>query len=140
MIIKGNHDSWIEKIIETADLRSEIKIKKYFSVNNFYLTHGHRKANTKKKTIIIGHNHPFIKFTDEFGSVYYEPVWLKGLIKIASQRKELIIMPAFNELSGMTVTNEHKILGPIARLLNKRRTHVFMLDGTDLGTLFEIGK
>lgn len=136
IILKGNHDGWIERIIKNSEIEKDIIIRKYISIGDYFLTHGHRNIRTGKKIIVIGHNHPFVRFTDELGAIYYEPVWLKGQTK--RPKKELIIMPAFNELSGMMIVNEQPLLGPVAKLLNKKETHVFLLDGTDLGPVTDL--
>ena len=50
----------------------------------------------------------------------------------------LIIMPAFNELCGATTVNKDALLGPIAKNLDYKKTHIFLLDGTDLGKLSDL--
>jgi len=125
IIVKGNHDGWIEKMVP-----KNIKVRKYITIDNYLFTHGHRKVKTKKN-IVIGHNHPFIKFIDDFGNKYYEPVWLLGKIK----NQIIIIMPSFNELAGATIVNEQPLLGPIAKKLKKNKTNVFLLDGTHIGNI-----
>ena len=59
-------------------------------------------------------------------------------------------MPAFNWLSGGVALNiesgkrrkktEETFLGPITKLIDKRQTEVFLLDGTYLGELTKITK
>jgi len=137
IIVKGNHDGNIERMIP-AGMKERIKIKKSLAIGNFLLTHGHRRVKTNKKIIVIGHNQPHIKFRDDVGAIYVEPVWVHGRLKDRLRGKRLIIMPAFNELCGATVVNKDKLLGPIAKQLNKRSAHVFLLDGTDLGTLTDL--
>lgn len=143
VIIKGNHDGWIERMLSNK-LKKKIKIKKSFGIDDYLITHGNRRVKTNKKCIIIGHNHPYVKFIDDLGSVYYEPVWLKGTIKILRKGKEIIIMPAFNELSGMNIVNNKSdnyiswLAGPIAKLLEKSKTHAYLLDGTDLGKVSDL--
>jgi putative SbcD/Mre11-related phosphoesterase len=128
IIIKGNHDGDIEKIMP-----EHVKVKNFFSFGNYYFTHGHRNINTKKKIIVIGHNHPHIRFIDDVGARYNVPVWAKGPVG----NKTIILMPAFNELLGGATINEKgsEFLGPIAKKLDKKTAHVFMLDGTDLGAI-----
>lgn len=135
IIVKGNHDGNIEKMIPNKD---KIKVKKSISINNYFLTHGHRKANTKNN-IIIAHNHPHIRFRDKLGALYTEPCWVIGKIRIKEKTKQivdLIIMPAFNELCGATIVNHHTLLGPIAKKIVNPRVH--LLDGTDLGALKDL--
>ncbi len=139
-IIKGNHDGKIESLIP-EDLKEKIKIRKSLVVGDYLLTHGHRNVKTKKN-IIIGHNHPNVKFTDDLGNNYIEPIWIKG--RIGS--KKLIIMPAFNELAGVMVVNDKKLstedykpfLGPIAKKMKTDKAKLFLMDSTDLGFLKDL--
>jgi len=130
ILIKGNHDGFLEKYIP-KNMKKKTKIKKTHNLGNYHLSHGHRIVKTNK-TLVIGHNQPHIKFRDDVGSYYIEPVWIKGITK---DKKKVIIVPAFNELCGATIMNQDEFLGPIAKKLVRSRTHAYLLDGTDLGTL-----
>ena len=130
IICKGNHDGHIEKLVSD---NSKVIIKKSFAVGNYLFTHGHRNVKTSKKFIVVGHNHLKIRFRDEMGAVYDEPVWVRGKALV----RTIIIMPAFNDLSGGYVANKGKFQGPIAsHLTNKAR--VYLLDGTDLGRIRDL--
>ena len=128
IIIKGNHDGQIEKMVEGI---KNVQVKKSFSVGDYLLTHGHRNVKTQK-SIVIGHNHPHIRFRDKLGALYTEPIWVRGNIG----KKELIIMPAFNDLCGATIVNKDKFLGPIAKRIKNARA--FLLDGTDIGLIKDL--
>jgi putative SbcD/Mre11-related phosphoesterase len=130
-IVKGNHDGDIERMLPEG---KNIEVKKSVAIEKYFLTHGHRNVKTKKRTIVIGHNQPHVKFKDKMGGIYIEPVWIIGKIK----SKKLIIMPAFNELCGATVVNKDILLGPIARQLDKKNARVYLLDGTDIGTIHNL--
>ena len=135
IIIKGNHDGNIEKMIP-GNIKNRVKVRKSLSFNDYLLSHGHRKANTRKN-IVIAHNHPHIRFRDKLGALYTEPCWviekMKIKDKISQKSVDLIIMPAFNELCGATIVNRDKLLGPIAKKIINPKVH--LLDGTDLGEL-----
>jgi len=133
VIVKGNHDGNIEKLIQPC-LRKKVSVRKSFSLGNCYFTHGHRNDNTKKPVIIIGHSQPHVEFRDRMRAYYTQPVWIRGKIKGG---QELIIMPAFNPLSGATIINRERLLGPIAKKLSPQ-AHAFLLDGTDLGTIADL--
>jgi len=126
-IVKGNHDGHIEKIIP-----EKVKVRKSFAVGDYFFTHGHRNASTKKRNIVIGHNQPHIRFRDKMKAVYTEPVWVIGKMRNGTT---LYIIPAFNELCGATIINKDDLLGPVARELDARRAKVYLMDGTDIGTL-----
>lgn len=138
IIVKGNHDGDIEKMIPEKT-KGRIKVRKSFTIGDYYLTHGHRNISTNKKTIIIGHNQPHVRFRDAMKAVYIEPVWVIGKLKKKLKGKKLIIMPAFNKLCGATIVNRDELLGPIAKQLDMS-AHVYLLDGTDIGSLKDLEK
>ncbi|MBI4018525.1 MAG: metallophosphoesterase [Candidatus Aenigmarchaeota archaeon] len=139
-ILKGNHDGKIEMLVP-RELQEKISVRKSMIVGDYLLAHGHRNVRTKR-SMIIGHNHPNVKFVDAVGNSYIEPAWIKS--KIGSQR--VIIMPAFNELAGSMVVNDasassegyRPFLGPIAKKVSKERAKAFLLDGTNLGFLKDL--
>ncbi|MBI4894928.1 MAG: metallophosphoesterase [Candidatus Aenigmarchaeota archaeon] len=133
IIIKGNHDGHIEKLIEK---KSKVKVVKSLIIGEYFITHGHRKVKTRKKYIIIGHNQPAVKLRDRIGASYTIPCWVIGKIKDKDQ--ELIIMPAFNPLSGSGIVNENEFIGPIAKYLDTKNAKIHLLDGTDLGELKDL--
>jgi len=140
IVIKGNHDGDIEKLIPSK----KISVKKSFVIGKYYLSHGHRKlGKTKAEIIIIGHSQPHVRFQDEMKARYSEPVWVRGYTKRLSKNSKapvykVIIVPAFNELCGATTINKDKLLGPIAKNLNYKKSHAYLLDGTDLGKLSDL--
>ncbi len=46
ILVKGNHDAGIEKVIPVR-LRSKVKVTKSFELDKYFFTHGHRKIKTK---------------------------------------------------------------------------------------------
>lgn len=130
LIVKGNHDGHVEKL---AGGMKNVSVRKSFSVGGYCFTHGHRNVRTSKKIIVVGHNHLCVRFRDDVGAVYTEPVWVRG--KAGSNT--IIIMPAFNELCGYYSANKGKFNGPIASKLTAN-AHVYMLDGIDLGRIKDL--
>lgn len=121
-IVKGNHDGNIERLVD-----GKANIVKSVRISGWLLTHGHMSSNAKK--IIIGHNHPCVYFVDQMKARYTEKVWVHYVGK-----KEIIWMPAFNELCGCAVINNDAAgLGPIARKMDLAQARAFLLDGTDIG-------
>lgn len=138
VIIKGNHDGNIEKLIDDR----RVSVKKSLAVGSCLITHGHMSVKTTKKIIVVGHNHPCVRFRDEMGAVYTEPVWVRGKAeekdaKGVMHSKTIIIMPAFNELSGYYTVNKGRFQGPVASTLTKS-AHIYLLDGTDLGRIRDV--
>lgn len=143
VIIKGNHDGGIEHMIP-PQMRNKVKVKKGFRIGEYYFTHGHRKITGAAlrspaiHTIVIGHNQPAVIFRDALEARYIEPVWVRGPLGGKYKGRELIIAPAFNGLRGHALVNRDKLIGPIAKALNKAKAHAFLLDGTDIGTLTDL--
>lgn len=133
ILLKGNHDGNIERLVP-----ENVKVKKTYAYGDYVFTHGHRRIKTTKKIIVIGHNQPHVKFRDEMGATYTEPVWVRGPLKGNYKNKKMIMVPAFNELAGATIVNRDKLLGPIAKNLDVRKSHCFLLDGTDLGVINDL--
>ena len=171
IIVKGNHDGHIEKLVKMTDfsheksiispdkIKNKIRVVKSLVIGDYFITHGHRTIKTNKSHIIIGHNQPAVKLRDRIGVSYILPCWIIGpiitsfssqkntkkLVKGQISRKEnkypqqeLIIMPAFNPLSGSGIVNENEILGPVAKYLDKEKATVHLLDGTDIGLLKDL--
>ncbi|MBI2583645.1 MAG: metallophosphoesterase [Candidatus Aenigmarchaeota archaeon] len=140
ILVKGNHDGGIEKLIY-GEIKKKVSIRKTFHIGSCLFTHGHRKLlkNQLKniRTIVIGHNQPAVLFRDRMGASYIEQVWVRGPLK-GNKKLKLIIMPSFNELAGAGVVNKGELLGPIAKKLDKKKAHLFLLDGTDLGTIEDL--
>lgn len=133
IVVKGNHDGRIEQLVP-----ENVAVAKAYTHGDFAFTHGHRRIKTSRKTIVMGHNQPHVKFRDELGASYVEPVWVKGPLKGGYNGKKLIIVPAFNELAGAALVNKDEFLGPIARCIDTGKAHCYLLDGTDLGTIKDL--
>ncbi|MBI4174872.1 MAG: metallophosphoesterase [Candidatus Aenigmarchaeota archaeon] len=132
IIVKGNHDGFIEKLVDDK----RVIVRKSFSVGDYIFTHGHRNVKTTKDKIVIGHNHLCVKFRDDVGATYNEPVWVRGKVrqkdaKGVMRSKTIIIMPAFNDLCGYFVVNKGTFNGPIAGKMKNPK--IYLLDGTDIG-------
>ncbi len=133
ILVKGNHDGRIERLVP-----SHVKVRKSYSCGKYAFTHGHRTIKTSKEVIVVGHNQAHVKFRDELGASYVEPVWVKGPLKGPYKGKKLIMVPAFNELAGAALVNKDELLGPIAKHLDRKKAHCYLLDGTDLGTISDL--
>ncbi|MFQ6051019.1 MAG: metallophosphoesterase [Candidatus Hydrothermarchaeota archaeon] len=154
-ILPGNHDGGIDKLtppgVEIRDRRGIMIDEK------IGLLHGQtwpKPELFESEILIIGHNHPKIKFKDELGGSSKEPAWIRSKVdrKILMQSypqkrreeyfsvrlEEVMIMPAFNPLVGgiyFNKINQEELLGPILRAgcLKLNEADVYLLDGTYLG-------
>lgn len=137
IIVKGNHDGNIEKLVKGI---KRVSVKKSVAIGDYLLTHGHRNVTTAKRNIVIGHNHPNVKLVDDLGASYIMPCWVIGKIRLKNVHK-LIIMPSFNDLAGMMIVNSQKYRhfnGPIAKRMEKDMARVYLQDGTSLGRIKDI--
>ena len=136
-ICKGNHDGMIEDI-----LGKNINVVSYTVRRGYILTHGHRNIpKLKEKTVVIGHNHPGIRFRDSIGGSSVEQCWVIGMAK--GKSKKVIFMPSFSSLAGTMPFNEidqKNLLGPIAKTVVLKKSKVYLLDGTYIGHLGNLKK
>lgn len=147
-IVLGNHDSEIATLVENVQIHDT----KGFVLEDAYIAHGH--ANIKKEFLtcnylILSHTHPLIEIRDKLGYRFFERVWVKASFDSRKIKKkygkvnslpEIVLMPAFNPLSGGVALNSpdkniENFLGPLTKLIDKKQTEVFFLDGTFLGKL-----
>lgn len=153
-IVPGNHDGGIKKLLPS---RSEIVLHSSEGaiIDGIAYFHGHAWPAPelfKAREMIMGHNHPVIKFTDALGKKHLEPAWIKARFNRTAIERHykaicwnnpcLTVMPAFNELAGGIPFNEAayaELLGPIftSNAVKLNKAICYLLDGTYLG---EIGK
>ena len=167
-ICLGNHDSEIPALVENVNIHDTDG----FKLEDAYIMHGHswpKKEFLDCKYLIISHTHPLIEFRDKLGYSFSERVWVKAefdrkklienkLFNKKLKQKyiqikklpEIILMPAFNDLSGGVPINSENsrrlkpisetFLGPMTQLIDKKKTELFLLDGTFLGKLHSLKK
>jgi|Deesub1362A_J573_1020465.scaffolds.fasta_scaffold00151_41 hypothetical protein len=137
-VIKGNHDGDLEKLLP------DMRIVKNLELEEALLTHGHLKIRSPIdfKYIIMGHNHPCVEFTDEFGRSIRESAWIRARLNRRAdefyevkRNPEIVVMPAFNDLIyGTPFNKEEKLLGPLFRqgVVDLKNAKAYLLDGTML--------
>lgn len=157
-ICLGNHDSEIPALVEGVQVHGTDG----FRLDGAYIAHGHswpKKEFLFCKYLVMSHTHPLIEIRDKLGYRFSERVWVKAYLdskkvfkKYGVKQKnlpEIILMPAFNTLSGGAALNTRgnrlketgeTFLGPITGLIDKSKTEVFLLDGTFLGLLDRLKK
>ncbi|MCX8158752.1 MAG: metallophosphoesterase [Candidatus Pacearchaeota archaeon] len=94
ILIKGNHDNFLKKIVRKRNL----KIYNYYFYEGFFFCHGERDYkkiwDKKVKYLIVGHGHPAIKLKEKKGNkVEKYKCFLVGKIR----GKKIIIIPSFAE-------------------------------------------
>ncbi len=152
-IVKGNHDGDVEVVLDDLEIDATVTDTTGTRLGTVGFAHGHTwpaPAVLGADTLCVGHEHPEVRLTDEVGGTRHERVWLQGDIDPEPFRAfhdvsglaidgELIVFPAFNELSGGTWVNvpEQEFLAPF---LPDGLTagEAYLLDGTRLGPFRDV--
>ncbi|RLI99147.1 MAG: phosphoesterase [Candidatus Aenigmatarchaeota archaeon] len=147
---KGNHDSFLERILPKG---VRIYSSRGFKIGKYGFFHGHAWPSKKLMEcdyLLMGHIHPVIEIRDSLGYRAVEQVWVrtrlnKGLIREKYKTKktgrlELIILPSFNKLVGGIALNkleESELAGPLIskNFVELDKAKIYLLDGTFLGNL-----
>lgn len=156
-VTPGNHDDNIGKLLPENVVVHE---STGFAIRDTWLCHGHAwpdKEFLEKERIVMGHNHASVELVDKLGYRWKDPVWLRAELnrkKLSEKYKippkdripELILMPPFNDLTGLIPLNKRALAArkylkegpnPMFKISKKNKARVYMIDGTFLG---ELGK
>ena len=145
-VVKGNHDGDIESL---ADAGVEIAVTPTdgIRVGDVGFAHGHTWPSRRvleASVVCVGHEHPTVRLEDEVGGSRAERAWLRGRLDPEPFREhhdenleidgELVVFPAFNELSGGTWINVEgqEFLAPFLPD-GLASGEAYLLDGTRLG-------
>lgn len=148
-VVKGNHDGELEQWLECATVLDAPGTCRA----GLALSHGHTWPPADAldaEVLVIGHEHPQVRLEDDVGGAVIHRIWLRGRlrpepianhfgIEVPPVGPELIVMPAFNELSGGTFVNlqdEDFLVPYLPEGLAEER--VYLLDGTLLGPLASV--
>jgi putative SbcD/Mre11-related phosphoesterase len=147
-IMPGNHDS---NLADIAPSGVRVRPASGFVLDGVGYFHGHTWPDEKvvhADSLVAGHLHPAIRLPDPLGHSSSRSVWAKTrLLSRAVQEhygfakdSEIIVAPAFNHLCGGLPLNEpvEEMRGPLLAMADWENARLYLLDGTDLGTLAEI--
>lgn len=141
ILVKGNHDGGLERIPGLEVIGPE-----GFVYQKLGIFHGHawpKNEVLECRNVVMGHNHPQIKFAG---------VWVPAWAELKPEKKniekkypdynrriKLILMPSFNPLLG-TDLSKNIGLGPVLRnkLFKLNTAIVYSLSGTKFGKLNEM--
>ncbi len=155
ILCKGNHDDNIETLLPDG---VKLHGSGGFKMHNYGFFHGHAWPSKKLMScdyLLMGHLQPAVEFKDSLGYRTIEQIWVKAKVDAKLTMKKygisktgklnLIIVPAFNKLSGAFVLNSKNkrgLFGPLfnSKILNSKKFKLYMLDGTYLGSLEEFTK
>jgi putative SbcD/Mre11-related phosphoesterase len=116
-LVKGNHDGVAESLLEEFDHEVTVTDPAGVRIGDLGLAHGHTWPGEDVMggdVLCVGHEHPTVRLEDEVGGRRFERVWLRGAIDPAPfaahsgdgiGATELVVFPAFNDLSGGTWVN-----------------------------------
>ena len=145
-LVPGNHDGGLADL---APPGTRVMPSSGYILDGVGYFHGHTwpaPALFNSDMLVAGHIHPAIRLRDPLGHSVTKPVWARAPLSVAAveaQYKqkfpspEMVIVPAFNHLCGglpLNKTGEDE-RGPILTMADLDRTRIYLLDGTDLGSL-----
>lgn len=147
-IVPGNHDSGLADMVP---LGVRVRSPSGIILDGVGYFHGHTwpdREILQTDLLVAGHLHPAVRLKDPLGHSSTHRAWARAnLLPEAVERqygpsaaREIIIVPAFNDLCGGLPLNEscEEGRGPIPSLVDLDFSHIYLLDGTDLGKLSAI--
>lgn len=145
-LVPGNHDVDLDGILDVETHPADGIL-----VGDVALLHGHTWPSPeimRARTVVTCHNHPAVMLVDALGHRHKEPCWVRAPFLDAARERypdlpvdaEMVVMPAFNELTGGTALNARegqKLLGPLLNhpIVDLDRARLWTVDGVDLGTI-----
>jgi len=146
-VAKGNHDGDLAETLEGVDRPVEVTPGHGTRIGAVGFAHGHTWPSPDvlgAETVCVAHEHPVVRLEDDVGGRRVERVWLRGEI-VADPFEafhdtdleidgELVVCPAFNDLSGGTWVNVEgqEFLSPFLPA-GLGDGQAYLLDGTRLG-------
>jgi len=154
-LVKGNHDGEGESLLGRVDQSVEITPSHGVRIGSVGFAHGHTWPSPDvlcADVVCVAHEHPVVRLEDEVGGARVERVWLRGSLNPAPFHEfhgddaleigsdaELVVCPAYNDLSGGTWVNVEgqEFLAPF--LPNGLDGgEAYLLDGTRLGEYWRV--
>jgi putative SbcD/Mre11-related phosphoesterase len=146
LIVPGNHDAGLH---DMAPAGTEVQSAEGFVLDGVGYFHGHTwpsREILKAELLVTAHLHPAVRLKDPLGYGCSHRAWVRSPIKAAALKRQygcelpardLIVVPAFNDLCGGLPLNEpsEEVRGPVMALTDMMQARITLLDGTDLGTL-----
>ncbi|MDI6888330.1 MAG: metallophosphoesterase [Methanocellales archaeon] len=152
-IVPGNHDGGMHSLIP-SDADITFHPSKGIVMDGVGYFHGHTWPSAdvlSVERVLVAHNHPMVRFVDSLGHVSIEPAWILATLDAdvllkrykSIKTKEVMVMPAFNELCGGTSFNTSTpktLLGPIftSGAIGLEEAEVYLLDGTHIGKIKDL--
>jgi putative SbcD/Mre11-related phosphoesterase len=147
-IVLGNHDS---DLASMAPAGVRVRPSSGFVLDDVGYFHGHTWPDEKilgADLLVAAHLHPAVRLKDPLGYSITRRIWARtNLLPHAVVKQygfastaEIIIAPAFNDLCGGLPLNEpcDEARGPIPTLVDLSSARIYLMDGTNLGTVREV--
>jgi hypothetical protein len=145
-VTKGNHDGDIEDLVDGLSVAVEVAEGAGIRIGRVGFAHGHTWPAPDvldAGTVCVAHEHPVVRLEDEVGGARKERVWLRGRLEPSAfterydpppEPTDLVVFPAFNDLSGGTWVNVEgqSFLSPFLPE-GLSGGQAYLLDGTRLG-------
>ncbi len=151
-LTKGNHDGDVAETLSGVGQSIEITPGHGIRLGSVGFVHGHTWPSPDvlaAETVCVGHEHPVVRLEDDVGGHRVERVWLRGDLVAdpfegyhdadVAVDGELVVCPAFNDLSGGTWVNVagQEFLSPFLPD-GLGDGQAYLLDGTRLGEYRQI--
>jgi putative SbcD/Mre11-related phosphoesterase len=146
-VAKGNHDGDVDETLDGVDQPLDVTPGHGVRIGSVGFAHGHTWPSPdvlRAETVCVGHEHPVVRLEDDVGGRRVERVWMRGEL-VADPFEafhdadlaidgELVVCPAFNDLSGGTWVNVEgqEFLSPFLPA-GLGDAQAYLLDGTRLG-------
>jgi len=145
-LVKGNHDGDLEGVLAECGYDVTVTDTGGVRLGDVGFAHGHTWPGREvlaAEIVCVGHEHPVVRLEDSVGGRRVERAWLRGGIDPepfehhygeVAVGNELVVFPAFNDLSGGTWINveRREFLSPFLPEAFVD-TEAYLLDGTRLG-------
>ena len=144
-VVPGNHDG---DLADMAPIGVQVRPPSGFVLDGVGYFHGHTWPDEKILSaglLVAGHLHPAVSLPDPLSRSTTRPVWARSRLLIEETRRryglaaesEIIVIPAFNFLCGGLPLNlpVEDMRGPLLSLVDWEGARIFLLDGTELGSL-----
>lgn len=149
-LVKGNHDGDLEEMTDRVGGDVSVTQGDGTRLGDVGFAHGHTwpaPEVLRAPTVCTAHEHPVIRLEDEVGGARVERIWLRGSLAAAgfegqysdapdiSFEGEIVLFPAFNDLTGGTWINVEgqSFLSPFLPD-GLADGQAYLLDGTRLGS------
>ncbi|RME79951.1 MAG: metallophosphoesterase [Methanobacteriota archaeon] len=132
VVLKGNHDYYIENIV-----KDRTTVLEEYRFGNYVVSHGHKEVLRGDEILIIGNEHPVLTLKDEVGA----SARVRAYVWVGE--KKVLIVPAFNPLTrGYDVRNlASSQLSPVLKKADMEKAEVYAINDEEVlyfGTIGDI--